>query len=141
MRGMFRGTLTRRQYALHASTWIVATILAGLLCSVVGMAGQVIAGTKGHMAGTLGAYAVVVLVSILAKSAIMTRRMRDAGISRWVLLLYWVPLLVSVNFHASHEGVGLDVNSLTILTLLLVEPFLLLRRGRSGGLEPEPLPA
>lgn len=125
--------LTRRQYAAFMGVWILAVAVGTLLCSGFAMVGAAIAGEKGHMYGTIGSYAVVVLAAMVVKSVLMTRRMRDAGISPLSLILYWALILFSVRFSVSDSGVGFNFNVVTVLALILFEPVLLLKPSKGAG--------
>ena len=122
--------MTRKRYAASMGVWILAVAVGALLCSGLAMVGAAIAGERGHMYGTIGSYAVVVLAAIVAKSILMTRRMRDAGISPMSLILYWALILFSIRFSVSSSGVGFNFNIVTVLALILFEPVLLLKPTR-----------
>lgn len=130
MTKLFDGVLSRRSYMLALVSGIVVVIIAALGCSLFGIIGRAIAGTPGHMIGTMGSYAILVAGVVIWKATIMTRRLRDAGRSPYWTIAYFVPILLSMEFTAGSNGVGFHVNGITILTLLIFEPFLMIMRSR-----------
>ena len=128
---MFSGTIGRKRYAIGFVFWALASILGGYLASALGLAGKITIGTQAHMIATILAYVAVVVGSIIFKSSLMVRRMRDINFSPYFILIFWVIVLISIKFTASSQGVGLNANFLTIAAFLAFEPLLFLRRGIS----------